>query len=288
MASPAHTVRSKPASATALKLDRNTLLLLLLQWLVFAGNVTAAIRDPLPAWLHVAIGILPVHVAFTIWHEAAHGTVSNRRWINNAVGILGMFPYMTPYFIQRAVHLDHHKYLNEPGRDPNEIYAGGPFWQLPLRYLRLFAHARRAVADDPRTRAMRISDYASLAVVASAYGVMIWQGWWLALFCAWLLPFAIAKVVMDWYINYLPHVGLPPDRFKGTRIIDVRWLTPLILFHNYHAIHHLWPTIPWHAYLARYRDRLAYLKQNGVPIEARVFVARAGGAASEPAGRTGG
>ena len=115
-----------------------------------------------------------------------------------------------------------------------------------------------------------------LAGHASALGLLIWQGWWVALIFAWLLPFAIAKVVMDWYVNYLPHVGLPPDRFKGTRIIDVGWLTPLILSHNYHAIHHLWPTIPWHGYLARYRDRLGYLKENGVPIERRVFVARTG------------
>jgi len=264
--------RSKPA----LKLDRNTLLLLLAQWLVFVGNIAAAIQGSLPLWWHVVIGVLPVHVAFTIWHEAAHGTVSNRRWINNVAGILGMFPYMTPYFIQRFVHLDHHKYLNEPGRDPNEIYAGGPLWQLPLRYLRLFAHARAAVREDPRTKAMRASDYATLAVVASVYGIAIWQGCFVALFFAWLVPFAIAKVVMDWYVNYLPHVGLPPDRFKGTRIIDVGWLTPLILSHNYHAIHHLWPTIPWHGYLARYRDRLGYLKENGVPIEHRVFVARTG------------
>jgi ring-1,2-phenylacetyl-CoA epoxidase subunit PaaE len=273
---------------SASKLDRNTLLLLLMQWLVFASNITAAIRNPLPVWLHVVVGILPIHVAFTIWHEAAHGTVSNRRVINNVVGILGMFPYMTPYFIQRAVHLDHHKYLNEPGRDPNEIYAGGPFWQLPLRYLRLFAHARRAVKDDPRTRAQRVSDYVSIAVVAGAYGIAIWQGWFQALFFAWLLPFAIAKVVMDWYVNYLPHVGLPPDRFKGTRIIDVRWLTPLVLSHNYHAIHHLWPTIPWHGYLARYRNRLGYLQEHGVPIERRVFVARAARTADRPAGSAGG
>lgn len=268
--------RSKPSPKPALKLDRHTLLLLFAQWLVFVGNIAAAIQGALPLWSHVVIGVLPVHVAFTIWHEAAHGTVSNRRWINHAAGILGMFPYMTPYFIQRFVHLDHHKYLNEPGRDPNEIYAGGPLWQLPLRYLRLFAHAKAAVREDPRTKAMRISDYATLAVVAGVYGIAIWQGFFTALFFAWLLPFAIAKVVMDWYVNYLPHVGLPPDRFKGTRIIDVRWLTPLILSHNYHAIHHLWPTIPWHGYLARYRDRLGYLQENGVPIERQVFVARAG------------
>jgi ring-1,2-phenylacetyl-CoA epoxidase subunit PaaE len=259
-----------------LKLDRNTLLLLLVQWLVFVGNIGAAVALSWPVWIHVVVGFLPIHVAFTIWHEAAHGTVANRRFINNAVGVAGMLPYMTPYFIQRNVHLDHHKYLNEPGRDPNEIYAGGPFWQLPLRYLRLAAHARRAVRDDPRTRGQRISDTLFLGVVVGVWGIAIWQGVFTALFFAWLLPMAIAKVVMDWYINYLPHVGLPADRFAGTRIVDVSWLTPLLLGHNYHAVHHLWPTIPWHGYLARFRDRRDYLEEHRVPIEHRVFAARAG------------
>lgn len=259
-----------------LKLDRFTLLLLLGQWIVFVGNIAAAIVEPLPPWVHVVVGFLPVHVAFTIWHEAAHGTVSNRRWVNHLVGVAGMLPYMTPYFLQRNVHLDHHRYLNEPDRDPNEVYAAGPLWQLPLRYLRLATAARKAVREDPRTASMKVSDGVFFGVVVGVYAWAIFQGFFTALFFAWLLPFAIAKVVMDIYVNYLPHVGLPADRFKGTRIIEVGWLTPLVLAHNYHAIHHLWPAVPWHGYLARFRKRRDYLVENGVPIEHRVFASRAG------------
>jgi len=268
--------RTMARTSPPLKLDRHTLLLLGAQWLLFSGNVAAAIVEPLPVWVHVVVGFLPIHVAFTIWHEAAHGTVANRRWINDVVGVLGMLPYMTPYFIQRNVHLDHHKYLNEPGRDPNEIYAGGPFWQLPFRYLRLLGAARRAVKDDPRTRGQRLSDAVFVGVVVAAWAVALWQGFFGALFFAWGVPMVVAKVVMDWYINYLPHVGLPADRFAGTRIVDVGWLTPLVLGHNYHAVHHLWPSVPWHRYLARYHERREYLEQHGVPIEHRVFAVRAG------------
>ena len=79
---------------------------------------------------------------------------------------------------------------------------------------------------------------------------------------------------MDWYINYLPHVGLPPDRFLGTRIIYVHWLTPWVLCHNYHAIHHLWPTIPWHRYTDRFESKLDYLKEHRVPIETHLVGGR--------------
>jgi ring-1,2-phenylacetyl-CoA epoxidase subunit PaaE len=257
-----------------LKLDYQTLLLLCAEWILFAGNIVVYAIHPGPLLAHIAISVLAIHLAFTIWHEAAHGTVSNRKWINNAVGILGMFPYTTPYFLQRFVHLDHHKYLNDPDHDPNQIYASGPFWQLPIRYLQTVGYARRMLDEDPRSPAMRASDGFFMALVAILYLVALWQGFFVDLLLLWLLPVVIAKVILDWYVNFLPHVGLPQDRFLGTRIIDVDWLTPLVLGHNYHAVHHLWPTIPWHAYTARYREKNAYLRENGVPIESRLIGGR--------------
>ena len=63
-------------------------------------------------------------------------------------------------------------------------------------------------------------------------------------------------------------------RFLGTRVVDVRWVTPLVLGHNYHAIHHLWPGIPWHRYLATWREKRSWLEERGVPIEHSVFTGR--------------
>ena len=88
---------------TALKVDHRTLGLLYLQWTLFAGNFILYGLASLPLWLHILIGILAIHLAFTIWHEAAHGTISNLRVVNDTAGILGMFPYMTPYFMQSSL-----------------------------------------------------------------------------------------------------------------------------------------------------------------------------------------
>lgn len=259
---------------SALKVDHRTLGLLYLQWMLFVGNFVLYWLAPLPLGLHIAIGVLAIHLAFTIWHEAAHGTISNRRRLNDVAGILGMFPYMTPYFMQRFIHLDHHKFLNQPEKDPNQIYAAGPFWQLPFRYVRAIAYAKKMLSTDPRSSAMRLSDTTILVGIGLLFLVSLWQGFFMDLLWLWLLPLAIAKVIMDWYVNFLPHAGLPPDRFLGTRIIDVPFLTPWILCHNYHAVHHLWPTIPWHSYMARYRDKIDYLTEHHVPIETRLWSGR--------------
>jgi fatty acid desaturase len=255
-------------------LDVETLLLLAFQWIVFVGNFAFYFTDPFPLWVHMAITLVPIHVAFTIWHEAAHGNVSRTRLVNNAVGVLGMFPYMTPYFLQRYVHLDHHKYLNQPVKDPNQIYADGPLWQLPLRYVRTIGYARQMIRDDPRNAGMRLSDNIGLALLAGVWLLALVTGHFVDLLLVWFVPLVIAKLVMDWYVNYLPHVGLPPHRYLGTRVVDVRWLTPLVLNHNYHAIHHLWPGIPWHRYPATYRAKHDYLVDHDVPIEHRVFGGR--------------
>ena len=76
---------------------------------------------------------------------------------------------------------------------------------------------------------------------------------------------------MDWYINWLPHAGLPPDRYRGTRIVDVAWLTPLVLGHNYHAIHHLWPNLPWHRYRADLQREAARSCASAACRSRRVF-----------------
>jgi len=248
------------------KTDWLTLGLLLVMYLVLGGNFLLHRVAPLPLICHVAIAAAAIHLAFTIWHEAVHRNVSPRLWVNRVVGVLGMFPYMTPYFMQRWIHLEHHARLNER-EDPNYVYIDGPFWQIPLRYPRALGYARKLLTRDPRGRGERISDALSTLAVAGVFAAAWWFGLLRDALWLWFVPVVIAKLVMDWYINYLPHVGLPPHRFRGTRIVDLPWLTPLVLAHNYHAIHHLWPTIPWHGYRAVFREKIDYLRKNGVPIE---------------------
>jgi fatty acid desaturase len=250
--------------------DLPTLLLLLAMYALLFGNVALYYTRPLPALAHVAIGALAIHLAFTVWHEAVHGTVSRTQRVNDVVGVLGMLPYMTPYFMQRWVHLEHHRKLNNED-DPNFIYTNGPLLTLPLRYPRALAYGKKLLKVDPRTRGEKVSDLLTTVLVGSVFLAAAVSGRLLDFVVLWFAPVVIAKLVMDWYINYLPHRGLPPDRFAGTRIIAVAWFTPLVLNHNYHAIHHLWPTVPWHRYRQIYRKKLGYLKEHGVPIEQRVF-----------------
>jgi beta-carotene hydroxylase len=254
------------------RIDGRTLVLLGAMYAIIVGNAALYYTRPLPLAVHVLLGALGIHLAFTVWHEAVHENLSRGRWVNELVGVLAMLPYMAPYFLGKWIHLEHHRRLNTE-QDPNLVYAGGSLLTLPLRYARALRYPRRVLTADPRTRGERFSDRVTIALVVAVYGVALARGMLLDVLVLWLVPFVLAKLTMDWYINWLPHVGLPPDRYRGTRIIDVAWLTPLVLLHNYHAVHHLWPALPWYRYRATFRAKLSYLQDHGVPIDHRVAAA---------------
>jgi ring-1,2-phenylacetyl-CoA epoxidase subunit PaaE len=268
-------------------IDWATLALLFAMYGTLIGNFALYQSAPLPLFLHIVISTLAIHVAFTVWHEGVHQTVSKRRIVNDAVGVLGVLPYMAPFFVEKWFHLQHHALLNRPD-DPNYIYTDGSFWTLPFRYPRVLKYARARMVDDPRTAGQKLSDRGGVGAVVALYAVALWQGVFLDLVALWFIPVVIGKIVMDWYINYLPHVGLPPHRFRGTRIIDLPWLTVALLGHNYHAVHHLWPSIPWHRYRATFVENRDYLREHGVPIETRItFDPPAGSELTEPESLTG-
>lgn len=237
---------------------------------LLAGNIALYSLYRLPAIIHILISTIAIHLAFTIWHEAAHGNVAPAWWLNNVIGIFGIFPYSTPFFIQKHIHLLHHAKMNQK-EDPNFIYTDGPFWQLPIRYLRAIGFLKNVLQKDPRKDYERNIDIAMTACVAGIYLAALLSGHFNDLLILWTIPVVFAKVIMDAYVNYLPHAGLPADKYKGTRIVDVSWLSPLILLHNYHAIHHLWPQFPWSTYHKVFTDRKENLIQMGVPIEHNLF-----------------
>ncbi|MFP8880285.1 MAG: fatty acid desaturase [Myxococcota bacterium] len=250
--------------------DLPTVSLVAAMYALLVGNFFWYQASPLPWFVHVAIGVIGIHLSFTSWHEAVHRNVSAKRWVSDLVGVFAIFPYMAPFYVEKWFHLQHHALLNQPD-DPNRIYTDAPFWQIGFRYLEILSFARQRMTSDPRTRGEKILDSLPTLAILGLYAAAWYWGALLDLVLLWFVPLVISKVFMDWYINYLPHVGLPANRFGGTRIIDLAWFTPLVLGHNYHAIHHLWPDTPWHRYTAVFRQKREYLNEHGVPIECRLI-----------------
>ena len=110
-------------------------------WLFFGGYFLAALSIwewyqgnwPLPVL--VGLAFLALHMEGTVIHDACHKSAHPNKWINQLMGhgaaiLLGFsFPVFT------RVHLEHHKYVNDPKNDPDHIVSTfGPVWLIAPRF----------------------------------------------------------------------------------------------------------------------------------------------------------
>eukprot|EP01095_Lingulamoeba_sp_RSL-Kostka_P001151 TRINITY_DN1162_c0_g2_i2.p1 TRINITY_DN1162_c0_g2~~TRINITY_DN1162_c0_g2_i2.p1 ORF type:complete len:206 (+),score=1.06 TRINITY_DN1162_c0_g2_i2:38-619(+) len=72
---------------------------------------------------------------FTPVHDAAHGSVSKYKFLNDIIGRIcsPLYPFnVFPTF--RFVHDLHHKHTNHPIKDPDNYSSHGPIFLLPFRF----------------------------------------------------------------------------------------------------------------------------------------------------------
>jgi beta-carotene hydroxylase len=120
-------------------------------------------------------------------------------------------------------------------------------------------------------------------VLLGAFAAFVWAGRIDALLACWVVPKGIAMWIHGWYVNVLPHRGLPAERYRDTRIRPSRWLAWPTVMHCYHGVHHAWQTVPWHRYAKAFEAKREFLAERGAPvverasIEASARVAERGG-----------
>ncbi|HSL52412.1 MAG TPA: fatty acid desaturase [Candidatus Deferrimicrobiaceae bacterium] len=59
---------------------------------------------------------------FCAFHETAHRTAFRTRWLNTLVGPLAGFFTFWPYRNYRVYHWEHHRYTQDPERDPELFF----------------------------------------------------------------------------------------------------------------------------------------------------------------------
>jgi len=236
---------------------------------VHLGSIAAAAAAVLAAratlWIWpamVALGLLEVTL-FAPHHEATHETPFRSRWPMRLVGLVAGFLLLLPPKLFRAFHIAHHRYAQDPARDPEllgtmpltrRLYAwrltGIPYWIWNVRKLFAIAAGR---ADDPwiapeARGSIEREARGFLAAYAAIFAGAIALRSPLPLLL-WVVPVVIAQPALR-YLLLAEHTGCPlgADPWTNTRTTlasaPVRYL-----FWNmsYHAEHHLVPAVPFHA-----------------------------------------
>jgi ring-1,2-phenylacetyl-CoA epoxidase subunit PaaE len=241
---------------------------------LFVTSTALALTDTWPWWPSVILNAVASFVLFTVSHEAAHHSASSSGTLNLWLGRLAtaFFAPHAGFQMWRFIHMQHHRFTNHAdGSDPDHFTHRGAAWTQPLRWLTIdlwyVVYYLPKILTRPRREIVEALVTWTLLLAIAAAAILTGNG--LALLLLYFLPVRIAVFVLGWAFDYLPHNELTAtpqeDRFQTTRnrIGFERLLSPLLLYQNYHLVHHLHPVVPFYRYIAVWRrSEEQYLAQD--------------------------
>lgn len=230
--------------------------------IVAAGLAVAMLRDTWLVWPAMAVlGVLEMAL-FTPLHETTHRTPFRSDWLNRGVGHVAGFLLVLPPEWFRLFHMAHHRHTQDPARDPELIGAppmtrwryvwvltGVPYWLAQARVLvRTAAGAAKAPwIPAPRQAAVVREARVYFGLYAATF-VLAVAGWpWVGLM--WIGPALLGQPALR-AILLAEHTGRPRtgDTFANTRTTLAGRLVGRLFWNaNYHAEHHMLPSVPFHA-----------------------------------------
>jgi len=224
----------------------------------------------LPPWTTVLVNALGLYLGFTVLHDGVHGVVHPNPRIGNSLarvwGFLLTFTF--PFF--RSLHLEHHRFANDPARDPDMVTAQLPAPTIPIVggffvFASYHAHyfRRRLWRSRAELAEVVACDLFYLGVLAAAFA----GGWTLGLLILWIGPLTLTILFLVVTFDYLPH--RPHDSLDplfSSRAYGGAVLTAVLCGQNHHLIHHLWPRIPWFRYHRAFRQVQAELRARGCRV----------------------
>ncbi len=254
------------------------------------------------SWLAPALLLHGVVLAFLFapLHETIHRTAFRNRSLNDAVAWpCGLSLLLPPDFF-RAFHFAHHRTTQDPARDPELAAAkpasvaqylwlasGLPFWRE--RITTLLRHAAGRVEESFIVERLRPAIIREARIALAIYGaiavasVLLESG---AAALYWVLPALLGQPALRLYLM-AEHTGCPlvPGMLENSRTTRSNPLVRALTWNMpYHAEHHAYPALPFHALPAAHgllKDRIA-VQASGYLAAHHDIIARFKSARSAP------
>jgi ring-1,2-phenylacetyl-CoA epoxidase subunit PaaE len=231
---------------------------------LWSGSSALVLTHQWPLYVSVPFNAIASYMLFTTAHDASHHSLSSIEAVNVWIGRVAalFFAPHAGFRTWRFIHMQHHRFTNhDDGRDPDHYTNRGPSWQKLLRWLTIDLYYMVFYVPKLRTRPRRerVELAVTWLIVGGFSAAAIITGHALELFVLYYLPIRLAIIWLGFAFDYLPHNGLhhrpTEDRFKTTRnrIGLERLVSPLLLYQNYHLVHHLHPIVPFHKYIVVWR-----------------------------------
>lgn len=211
-------------------------------------------------WLIIPHGILMIFL-FTTMHEATHRTAFKNKtmndWVAKVCGVLLFIP--AEWF--RAFHFAHHRFTQDPERDP-ELSSGKPttflqyllhvsgipVWFSQFKTLGMNASGIRFDHYVPRSKWYAVCRESRLMLVIYIFLFLLSVAFTSALLLKlWIIPLIVGQPFLRLYL--LAEHGRCPhseDIFSNTRTIYTTWLIRRLAWNMpFHAEHHAYPNVPF-------------------------------------------
>ncbi len=223
---------------------------------------------------------IAIAFVFTGHHELIHRTAFKSRRLNDWIALGTGFMVFYPAYYYRLFHFTHHRFTQDPERDPELGYPpptapwaylwwtiGIPYWQR--RFGTSFIHAFTGRAKQPFVRDSEVADCVTEArwmwagYIAIAAASIVFGSW--AALTYWLGPILLGQPFLRLYLM-AEHTGCAngPDMIANTRTTLTNPLIRLIAWNMpYHTEHHVYPSVPFHALPALHVEMKPYIQVLG-------------------------
>ena len=228
-------------------------------WILIA---LAAAAVSIVGWAAVPVSLLVIgnrqRALGNLLHDASHRSLDgNRRRSRILANLLFCWPLWVSMAIYRDEHNRHHKFLGDPGRDPDFIHDET---RLPRGWLSVWLDqiGSPQVLRGALFGHLRRMDAASLAGVAGWWGAVLAlislvssPMYALAFFALWVAARVLVFHPITAFREISDHVGLHPGSLIGFSRNHPFGSVLGQIFHphhnGYHLLHHLTPRMPFHA-----------------------------------------
>ncbi len=304
--------------------NRTAILYILLDYvalgMILAGCVASYIAwtaGRLPTWGFLPLAVLGMigvaavqHRLSGLAHDAGHYCLFHNKLANELVSdIFLMFPLMAMTQKFRNSHLGHHRFLNDPDKDPDIVRLNG--WEpqrFPMsrtafcyRYLvrtlwpplllgYLYGQAKGAnvkmtggvqdVRAPYRFRVGRVMRGAYwLSLLTLVHSLHAWPVFWIF----WVVPLLTFYPLLMQLREIAHHSNSPDDgRFTNSRVFFVHPILRASVFpygQDFHVTHHLFATLPHHTIARAHAVLMRYPPYRESVVICRGFFFRTPGTA---------
>jgi fatty acid desaturase len=261
---------SSSTQGTSAPLDAKSLSALIVEWIIISLLMWLAIHLN-TAWLYLAAGVIIAtrqHALLILFHDAVHGHLARRRWLNDAlINLFAGIPALLPVELYRPLHLLHHRTIGTAD-DPERrlLYADQTWEYRPLEPTKLVSQllgdlllingirtiqAWMRAAPAPRIAGTTIC-LSLVWVAAIAAAAVLAPGTAFRALLLWFVPLLTVTQLLQKLRSYAEHSG-GPNVTPGWPHWTYSWRVGVLgrasvwpYNINYHREHHAAPQLRWH------------------------------------------